>query len=141
MGKNELNKLAISNKTKKKNLLPLTPTPSFGVVFMLLFFAVVVHSFLSYVAHRLGCGGRSCRGESESERPAADPGPVEGVRARRRSPKSPRAWGEPCFSVHHSQRVSFPCAPPAFRLTLRPNARLAPPLSLLGLSPTRPTCI
>ena len=39
--------------------------------------------------------------------PAADPGPVEGVRARRRSSKSPRAWGEPCFSVHHHQRVSF----------------------------------
>ena len=108
---------------------------------MLLFFAAVVHSFLTYVAHRLGCGGRSCRGESESERPAADPGPVEGVRARRRSSKSPRAWGEPCFSVHHRQRVSFPARLLPFRLTLWPNARLAPLLSLFTFSSIQLICI
>ena len=68
-------------------------------------------SFLWYISFWLECGGRSCRGESESQRPAADPGPVEGARSSSII-KVPASVGRAVLlgASYCTKRVSFPCA-------------------------------
>jgi hypothetical protein len=96
---------------------------------------------LWYISFWPECGGRSCRGESESQRPAADPGPVE--RGARSSSiiKVPASVGRAVLlgaSYCTKARLFFPRAPPAGQAygasVKRPRVPTTP-LSLCSLKP------
>lgn len=118
----------------KKHLLRHTPTPKrfwSGFCVAVFVFAAVVHSFLSYVAHWLGCGGRSCRGESESQSARRGPGASRGSARSSSIIKVPASVGRAVLlGTSSPARLFFFARLLPFRLTLRSNARACPKPSL-----------